>query len=1010
MCSLLLGSLPVGLVGCKDYDGDIKELDTTTSSLTSQVTALQTALDAAKSAADAAANDAKAAAAKADAATQEVALAKQAVEEAKAEAIQAALDEVKAANYASNDDLAALSGKLEGIETGLSKIEADFTESQKAIAELNKQISAMDVQIKALEKLKEDVASLEGLSDKVAAIDGITTELNAIKADATATKNDVAANKTDIAGLKTDVADLKSKLANVSSEISTKVTNAVNSIAGILAQRLTSVTLIPELYVGGVPTVEFETATYNKLVWKANKDLPAKGSYEYATQKVNGVDQYVTGIITNHAVEAKYRLNPATITASDIDIAGLSYVTEVATFKTRAAQEPKFAVSGAEIGENGVLTVKLDNLVPGKFREGLLNDNRYSTYEDLTASLRVPVAKKHLFENETEAVVYSEFVRLTEKAFYPYLGLSYQAPNRGDYYVYNLANNLKGWPYQSTSDLYNTSESTYVVKKLPYNTTYDLNELFIGIMGNGNGVTYLPDTIANSNLATYGLAIRYKVADGSYVPYNATNGVDQQKYVKLSGEGNSILTPQTPTGVTANQAIIGKSPILLAEMYDIKTGNIVDAEYFKVMFTAQEVEDITFTFPVTSYKGDACNMYYDFTWEYMTANLLEKLNDGAGMSQTEFRTIYGWPYYTSIDNNTPTAYVSNSQGNTGWISSPDVPAMRIFADENNLPALKPGDNALKYGNLLVFEPQIAGYPNIKVTINWTPTLKVTAATLGEEMATIWGTNHTMQIRVMPKTDTQTTAEYGTNILAGRIKPYVNNLLGCATYSINYAPTKEQDATLMKALNNYVGQPLEFTGVANGAMSKANQNDLTSVLYSLDKSNANARKLVCDGGKIKVNWTSNINGLVANNYNVGSIYLDVLPILKYTNKKVATITPALTPVSATMSIELLDAYGSAVTQTGTNGLWAFYGIESITYGATTDNPIKIGSGNQTYANATKLSDTVFDVTISGTQITFISNGYSVTTASKIYVPFVAKHAWGELKGYAVVDLKVTPGSN
>ena len=1005
MCSLLLGSMPMGLVGCKDYDGDIKDLNTTTGDLSSQISSLKTALDAANTAATNAANDAKAAADKADTATQEVALAKKAAEEAKAEAIAAAIAEVEKLQSQMSDmnaetakDLAALAGRIDGIEAGLNKIDLTKVDEMLGglstqIQEANKQISAINVQLAALENLKTEVPAMK------TSIDAITKELSTVKAKAEANT--------------TSINEIKGELATISSKISAGVTNAVNTIAGILAQRLTSVTLIPELYVGGVPSISFENGIYKKIEWKADDKLAAGGYYDYALDKDN---KRIEGLITNGAVEAKYRLNPATITGQDIDLEGLGYFTHIAEFRTRANEEKEvLTITGKSVGADGILTVQLSNPNPTELREGLKKN------EDYTVSLRVPVAKSHLFEGETKAEVYSEFARLREINFTPSLGLSYQANDRGPTY----ANHLYKW---NGNYLYTLDAKVNTVKTLAYNKTYDLNNLFIGKMQITDPYNEM-DTIASADLAKYDLALRYKVAAGSYIPTDVNNGVDQQKYVKLSGEGNSILTPQTPTGVTANQAIIGKAPILLAELYDTNNGNIVDAAYFKVMFSAEEANDIEFTFNVNTFDipgendnftADACGIQYTFTWEYMTQNMLEKLNGGKGMSQAEFRSIYTESSWNGVSNDILSAYCSVSDGASGgwelvkpngnWTwnysnsTSADVPMFKISANENNLPALKPGDNALVFGNVLTFKAKLDGYPDIKVRVNWTPTLKVTKATLGETLASSW-TNNTMTIRVKPmnivngKWD-EVTAEYSSNILTGRVKPYVKDLTGCATYSIAYAPVEDQDAKLMESLHNYCGETFGEDGI-----TRESQKTLEEVLYKLNSANANAKTLASKGGTIKLVWKSDINGLAKNLYTVGYTNLYVAPILQYKGGNVATLTSGLVPDTKTLAITFQDAYGNNVVENPTSGhnYWKFYDIKSVTY--TLDGAMWGTSTDVT--KATKLSDTPYGVTLDGTKITFNNKGNTVNTKSYIFVPFTVKHKWGELTGYALVTVNVTP---
>ena len=143
VCSLLLGGFTTGLVSCKDYDDDITALNTSTDGLSKQLASLQTALQsaqdaatAAQSAADramAAAQEAQqagdAAMAAAQQAEAEAELAKKAAADAKAEAIAAVIEQLKPlidANESANAEnaaaIAALKGRIDGIEQGLAKI------------------------------------------------------------------------------------------------------------------------------------------------------------------------------------------------------------------------------------------------------------------------------------------------------------------------------------------------------------------------------------------------------------------------------------------------------------------------------------------------------------------------------------------------------------------------------------------------------------------------------------------------------------------------------------------------------------------------------------------------------------------------------------------------------------------------------------------------------------------------------------------------------------------------
>ncbi len=952
MCSLLLGSLPVGLVGCKDYDGDIKELDNKTGNLSSQISTLQTALDAAKSAADAAGNDAKAAAAKADAATQEAALAKQAVEEAKAEAIQAAIDEIKAANFASNDDLAALSGKIEGIETGLSKIEADFTESQKAIAELNKQISAMDVQIKALENLKTEVAKIAELSQKVAVIDDLTTQLNAVKADA-------AANKADIKTINTE-------LGKISGQITTAVNNAVNSLAGILSQRLTSVTLVPELYIGGIPTIEFKSAKYTKQVYANNK-------WSNAT---TGTTQY---IITNNETKAQYRLNPGTLKDEDINISGMAYVTKVAT--SRADDPVVVKVASAKVENNGLLTVNL-----GKTNTASLNLSGNKIY---TVSLKVPVAAKHLFEGEASADVYSEFTRLSETYFEPELRFVDRQ--------FNVAGSadVAGHLINDSTVLYNSAASAMVVKNIVYNKTFDLNTLV-------QGCEFIsPSTHAYLTLAEmekYGLGIKYAVATRKYEP-SSTDQTNQQAFAKIDG---SILTPIASSTAVGNENIIGKEPIIRATLYDKNNNNVIEVGYFKVKFTAEDMTPTVFNETVADNGTPCAGASHNFTWDWMAQKILENIGAN-GMSKEEFTRVYDRVTVSANpvnQNTTLTVDIINGQLQVA------TPIMSWSVDPVNLGVLHVGNNAAQYKRTVTFSNSAGLYADVVINLTWNVTTPVGAIALGTVDPIKWNGN-TMKVTVVPMGipyDGTQTAVYNTNILEARNKPYVTGLASCANYNIALAPATEQPYA-------YYGQiPLTLqSGFTAWGLTAANQNSLTAVNYVIENTTG-GKNLASKGGVVKVNFSSDINGLTQNRFVFGTINLDVVKILQLTTETAKGITDNSAAVSMNISDNLVikDAYGNVVARTNSTAnpyaadYWKFYVVEEPVYDAS--NILVASSPTATTGSSLASLNMTAVIDASTGTLTFQNNGSAIANDAYLLVPVKVAHKWGVLEGKVAVPLK------
>lgn len=962
VCSLLLGSLPLGLVGCKDYDDDITEINSQTSDLSKQLESLNSALTAAQNAANAAASDAKAAEDKADAATQEVALAKKAAEEAKAEAIEAAIAEVKklqdsmtAIDAETAKDLAALSGRISGIEDGLSaidltKVDETIGDLGDAIADINKQLSAVNTQIAALENFKKEIGDVAALNTKLAAISTIQTDLAAVQQKAEANAKAIAANTASINEAKGEYKTLNDRLNAISASISSEVSNSVNTIAGILSQRLTSVTLIPDLYVGGIPTISFESAKY-----KDSKNVDV--------------------IISNNSATARYRLNPSTIGESDIKTP--SYVTTVA--QTRA--NPVVTVSSAVI-KDGELVVKL-----GKGNTGSLNLADGKIY---TASLKVPIADKHLFEGETEASVYSEFTRLEETYFTPELrfvkGEAFVSADKNDHL------------WTAFADLSATKASENVVRNIVYDQTFNLNELVGGCkVYSATDHQY----ISVADLAEYGLSIKYSVPETAYTP--TEDKTDQQKFVKLSGDNNATLTPVTSDGTSANKVIIGKQPIIEATLYDEVNKNVVSKGYFKVRFVAEDMLPITRTLDLPATPGDPCSgASVSVDWKTFAEKVLQTLENGNGMSKNDFTTIYGDNFTVAPDNDDNGTLVANVVESNKDAS---IPFMNWTVTNAQLGKLVVGGNTAEFKKVVTFENEQGLYPDLVLTLNWTVNTTVNPASLGVADPIKW-TNNTMKVTVVPMPIPNTNKEkarYNTNILEGREKPYIvgDGLASCAQYNIALAPKDEQAANVQA----YYGE--ELTGITSWS-SLATVNALGAVNYTIEN-NAAGHALVADTHTVKVNWYSNLNGFAVNQTLIGSINLEIVKILNLATTAANGITDNSRAVSINLidNLKITDAYGNVVARAASASepyaadYWEFYGVETPTF----DSSKIFLATDPNATTGSSLASLNMQASVSGDgTLTFQNNGSAIASDAYLIVPVSVKHLWGTLIQNVAVPLK------
>lgn len=990
VCSMLLsGGLATTMVSCSDDNKeDITNLKDATADLNKQLAALQSALtanqDAAKQAADAAARalaEAQEAAKKGDTALQEAKnaaaeaeLAKKAAATAKAEAIQEVIAQLKplidAASKLSSENasaIAALAGRIDGIEKGLSNIDLSDINAQlggqaTAIAANAQAIQALQTQMAALSNLQQELTAhanaISGLDAKVATIEATLGQLKSLEAD-------VKANKASLE-------EVKSQVTALAAKITEEIGNTINTLAGVLSQRLTSVTLIPDLYVGGIPTIPFFSAQYTKLVYSG-------GEWKKAT---SGKKDY---IVSNNSATAQYRLSPGTVTESDIVKTGLGYYTKIATARSGEILDDVINVADATVGDNGILTVKL-----GKSNTESLNLAGGKIY---TVSLKVPIADKHLFteQGEKEAAVYSEFTRLEETYFQPELAF---VPD-----VYMGGPNL--YHMSDSTTLYNSDHGKNINYQLKYDKTLDLTTLVQACQFVAPN-SHTPMTLKQAR--TYGFDIAFAVATKPYIfPAEQQDKTNQQAFVKLSGDNNEILTPIASNGVVGNKVIIGKQPIIRAMLFDKVNGNMIDVRYLKVKFVAEDPKIKEIAWPTITTVGNACTgASYDFTWKDMAEKVLMELGDN-GMSKEDFTKIYTKWDVKDTDSNIPSGVldVHMLPGNL----DASIPVMTWTVDPALLTPLRPGDNTFTFEKTVTFTDPNEIYPPVIITAVWKVTITVSAPTLGNTDPLKWQ-NNTMKVYPVPmKLDASgrfdgTTAYYATNILEGRLKPYVNGLLGCSYYDIDYATSGNP---------SYAGEPLDYKQLGHWLMNSTSQNSLLEVTYSI-QNNAAGKQLVTNGGIIKLDWTTNFNGLAQNRYVFATTNLQIVKILSINSllgQQIVDNSVAQT-ISIINNYTMTDAFGNLVAAVATPAhplaydYYQFYAVQAPQFGSNiviADNV----EGTQNVRTLASLNMTA-DINQTTGELTFQNNGSPLQADAYIIVPVTVEHKWGTLSGKIAVPLK------
>lgn len=965
LLSTMALSMPLSFTSCKDYDDDITEINGTTDDLQNQLKTIQAAIDsnkaiadAAKAAADASAKAAQEAAAKGDKAAADAQAAMAVANEAKAaaaEAKAAALAEIaaqlQAADEKNEKEFNDIKSRLEGIEKGLSGL------TPEQINEAIKAAQAIQTQLETFNKYNALLSKLE-------------SEYPALSEQVTKNKNAIAALTTRVEAAEKSIEALE----KLSQAINDSLPAGVNTIAGVIAQRLTSVTLIPDLYVGGIPTIAFESAKYNSLQLVDGEWKVTANSKVYA--------------IHNGETTAQYRLNPGNVGAEDVVMDELGFVSKIAVSRADEAVNDVVAyVPGSgKVDANGILTVNLTKPVSNS---GSLNFNDNRIY---TVSLRVPIAKKHLFTNEGAAFVYSEYTRVEETYFQPEL---FATPK-----VLEAA----GSHFADSTTIYNSTVGQMVGYKLCYKDQLDLNELvqgcaFVADRDPNAAGTHTPMTL--EKLKSYGFDVVFSIAKGKYEP-NTEDKTNQQAFAKLDG---TTLTPIVPTGAGDNQASIGKEPIIHILLVDTKNNTVVDSRYVKIQYTKEKMTPLPFTV-ATFNENLSCKDSYVFTvtWQQMMDNALSKYPTN-GISKHDFLAIYGKhasEKVVTVDGVKNTTLVNNI---TDYVELGDndqaTPVMSFTLTNAEIGALAQTKTKAYVVTLTYTDPKGLN-PDVVITFNVNITNNIASPTLGATDATKW-VDETMLLYPIPYGTTGVTvANYNTNILQGRSNPLVKGLLDCADWT--FALTGKGSTVAEMKING-------TTDAAQTIWMDKDMADALTVTTVSIPHDEDGIALVEAATKLTVNWKARLNGIAANTVNFGTSYLQIVKPLKdpvLDNSKELSDNSSVQEIPSLMALfSLKDAYNQTVANTTgmPKNLWNYYEVGTVKFGNIGNRAIMI-TDNVQGANPRSLASLHMSANVDAntTKLTFKNEGAPLQNDCYLQIPVQVSHRWGVLSGTLYVKIK------
>lgn len=623
LSAILFGALLASSMGtftsCKDYDDDIKGLQeqidnngNLVGTIQTQLNTLQAAADAAKKSADeakAAADAAKGAGDSAKALAEE---AKAAVATAKAEAIAQAAQELKAVKESLESAIAnkvdtkvyeakvkELGAAIEGIEEGLSNLGEDVKANAEDIKELQdadlllqKADKDLQLQLNALKLYAEATRNMAEVNqDSIVLVQG---NLEALAQ----TVDDLKKNMNgELDAIKKNIKTIQDDIKTINEDI--KAINAdLVSLHTLIVSRLTSIALAPELYVGGVPAVEFSSLIYQPIAIDKENEEPGK---EYA---------YSLGA----PAIARYHFNPRSF---NLDNAKYAYNGLVAETRSVATANQWIAIEGQE-----------KNVVEGTVDFTVRRLNAHSTMltgDDIkkanTISLEATLTGKALDKSEKEGdvVVNSEYYSIVDKVL-----------DKDDVRIADKKTLVSGKDDAHYAITFNDCKTEKPRYKVAYDKVFNLKDSVATCYGKDDHTVF--------PIEDYKLSYKFYVASSKYEISEGQTETDQQKWVVCNDAVEGLFQAEG-----FNAEAFGRTPILRVDLVD-EGGRVVRRGFVKIQFVAEKQPNFTVGNEAADllFLCSDTKAHYEITEEYIRENVYRKITNGTnvGMSHEEFWNTY----------------------------------------------------------------------------------------------------------------------------------------------------------------------------------------------------------------------------------------------------------------------------------------------------------------------------------------------------------------------------------
>ncbi len=607
-------------------------------------------------------------------------------------------------------DLAAATGEIDRVEKKFDKLILDLQEADKtldgkiaalegivnghieayeiAMKALNQQVAALEAFQKKMEEtvipgLKEDLKNASDalqeqinkeVEERQAAITQVMTEIQKTNSDI-ATKyaelkqliadGDAAAEE-KIGKLDERVKELETQFAKIDQKIADAIAANVENIMVYVSHVLKSISLVPQLYIGGIEAIEFTALTYDPL----EPGTSGLGTSElHARLKAN--EKAIR--VDNGTAEAYYTLSPANVDRKTIDEDKIVYKSAIAD--TRATTpylgtETPVAFNGiAEWGvkgQPGLIKVNLKKTITGSLNLNGGNGQEYGG-EVYIVNLNVPRKTQEVagveVDKDDKAMITSENHMLVENEFTPkiaYLpwGNTEQVMQWGglngdqdldNYRYHHFTDSVTMWRQRVDFDAAN-DKYHMVYKQVVYNQTLNVRDMVTGCFHwegtpkdetNRAGIQYKHDgtQMSKDQLKTYGLTFRFAIPTKEY-KQDVDHSTDQQQFAKIDAV-TGIVESKLPLGRTDNRACVGKEPIIRIMLIDTVNNKLVDERYMKIKWVELKKQPVTLKpYDVeTSLVPCAVNKSIALTWKHVIEEIYANVAP-EGMSQKTFEQIY----------------------------------------------------------------------------------------------------------------------------------------------------------------------------------------------------------------------------------------------------------------------------------------------------------------------------------------------------------------------------------